>query len=54
MKEYWIVNPVEKQIEQYILRENSFEKKRIFDQADQLTSGVMSGFELSLEEIFVS
>lgn len=52
VKEYWIVAPEEKQIEQYVLEGNSYAQKEIFNRSDSSTSQVISGFELPLEDLF--
>lgn len=52
VKEYWIVNPWKKQLEQYILEKEAFELKKKFEKSETLDSIVIEGLSLQLEEIF--
>ncbi len=54
VKEYWIVDPDEKQIEQFILRNESFELKNKLQESEKLTSEVIEGFDLELIKVFES
>ncbi|MCG3117697.1 MAG: Uma2 family endonuclease [Candidatus Manganitrophus sp. SA1] len=52
VSEYWIVNPVGKQIEVLLLKSHAFVLYGIFLIDDRLTSPLLPGFELSLESVF--
>ncbi len=54
VKEYWIVEPIKKQVEQYILEDKEYKQRKIFAQSDVITSTVIGGLNLQLEEIFSS
>lgn len=52
IKEYWIADPIEKNIEVMVLREGSFETHAIFLSEDHFESPSLPGFTPLLEEIF--
>ncbi|HLR76985.1 MAG TPA: Uma2 family endonuclease [Balneolaceae bacterium] len=54
VKEYWIVAPDEKQLEQYILGGDCYQEKKVFKQSEILTSQVVSGFKFPLEKVFAN
>jgi|AntRauTorckE6833_2_1112554.scaffolds.fasta_scaffold85826_1 Uma2 family endonuclease len=54
VKEYWIVNPEEKQIEQYVLQDESFALNAQLGASEKLTSKVIEGFSLYLPDVFAS
>lgn len=52
VKEYWIVDPSEKTIEQHILKENSFQIKATIRGNQSLTSMVIEKFTLTADDVF--
>lgn len=52
VNEYWVIHLEKKTITQYIKIENELFPHKIFQATDTLTSTVLKGFELSVEEIF--
>jgi Uma2 family endonuclease len=54
VKEYWIVFPDEKKVEQFILRDEKLELKEEFTKSERITSKVIDDFSVSLEEIFAA
>ena len=52
VKEYWLVYPEEKQIERYTLAGEAFELTGTIAGQDSLTSEIMDGFSIQLDEIF--
>jgi Uma2 family endonuclease len=54
VKEYWIVDPIEKMVEQLIRGSRGFEMNASVEESQQLVSSVIEGFTLSLEEVFLN
>jgi len=55
VKEYWIVYPNKKEIEQFMLHDNkTYKTKSILTQSDTLYSEIISGFSTALENVFIS
>ncbi len=52
-REYWIVDPTEKTIDQFILQEDIFELAGTFNSSQSLTSPVLEGFTLPIDKVFV-
>ena len=52
VQEYWIVDPTEKVILQYILENNQFTNHRPLIEEDTIQSTVLQGFTLPLSNIF--
>jgi Uma2 family endonuclease len=52
IKEYWVVNPFNKEIYVYSFTEYSIEDSSVFKGAESVKSIVFEGLEVSLEEIF--
>jgi Uma2 family endonuclease len=52
VKEYWIINPSEKAIEQFVLRDKSFEIVGSWGRSQKLVSPVMEGLSLPIDNIF--
>ena len=52
VKEYWIVSPQKKQIEQYILRTDTFQLHAQVKASEKLASEVIEGFTLKLKDVF--
>ncbi|SHM43782.1 Uma2 family endonuclease [Mucilaginibacter sp. OK098] len=50
--EYWIINPTEKNLLQYILIGGRFQAARPFTIDDELTTSILPGFTLSIDELF--
>ncbi|GAA0878633.1 Uma2 family endonuclease [Algoriphagus jejuensis] len=52
VREYWIVHPTDCTLLIYTLVEGRFQPSRLFTSGDRVTSTVLPGFSLDLEEIF--
>lgn len=52
VKEYWIVIPDEKEIEVYILKDNTYQPYQTYGKADTLESPALKGLKIVLQEIF--
>lgn len=52
VKEYWIVIPDEKEIEVYILKDNTYQLYQTYGKADTLESPALKGLKIVLKEIF--
>lgn len=52
VKEYWIVIPDEKEIEVYILKDNTYQLYQTYSKANILESPVLKGLKIVLTEIF--
>ncbi|MBC7347003.1 MAG: Uma2 family endonuclease [Clostridia bacterium] len=52
VREYWVVDPEEKAVEVYALKEGKFELAQRAEGSGQVFSGVIEGFAVSLESIF--
>ena len=50
--EYWIVDPEGQSIEVYVLRGGAYELQGKYKPGDRARSGLLSGFEVNVEEIF--
>jgi Uma2 family endonuclease len=50
--EYWIVDPIQKMVLQYILKDNSFVNYHPLTEDDTLKSYVLDGLEIDLKEVF--
>jgi Uma2 family endonuclease len=50
--EYWIINPTEKNLLQYILTEGRFQASRPFTIDDKLTTSILPGFTLTIDDLF--
>ncbi|WP_237487837.1 Uma2 family endonuclease [Hufsiella arboris] len=53
VKEYWIIHPVEKTFMKYLLVHGSYQPSRLFTLGDVVSSSVLYGLELQLDELFV-
>jgi Uma2 family endonuclease len=51
-QECWIVDPIQKMVLQYILKDNSFVNYHPLIEEDTLKSYVLEGLEIDLKEIF--
>lgn len=51
VREYWIVHPTDCSLLIYTLVDGRFQPSRLFTSGDQITSTVLAGFSLDLEEI---
>lgn len=54
VKEYWIVDPVEKTIDLYTLKETVFALMKSFAKNETLESTLLNGFTMNLEKVFAS
>lgn len=54
VKEYWIVDPNNRAVEVYFMRENAYAVHDIFEAGGKITSTVLLGFELEINELFKS
>ncbi len=52
VKEYWVVVPQERTFLKYILTDGKFQASRLLTIGDDVTTEVLPGFVLSLEEFF--
>lgn len=53
VKEYWVVSQGDKSILIYTLNEiGKFEPSKIFTLSEKITSTVLPGFELALDDVF--
>jgi len=50
--EYWIIHPQEKTFLKYMLVNGSFQPSRLLTMGDEVTTPVLPGFVLSLDELF--
>jgi Uma2 family endonuclease len=51
VREYWIVNPMARSIELFVLREERYELIGKFEADEVVRSEALSGFEVKVEEI---
>jgi Uma2 family endonuclease len=54
VKEYWLVYPNEKEVEQFILQDEKLELRETFEQSDTLSCEIIEGFTLPLNKIFAN
>jgi len=53
VKEYWVVSPGEKTLLKYTLNEEcKYHASRLFELSEKVSSDVLPGFELDLDEVF--
>lgn len=53
VKEYWIIHPQEKTFMKYVLNDHgTYEPSRLLTMGDKVTTGILPGFELDLDEVF--
>lgn len=52
VKEYWVVDPMEKLIAIYSLKNERFEEIKTYSKKEKLTSPILKGFSLQLSDIF--
>lgn len=52
VQEYWIIQPAEKTFLKYVLTDGKFQASRLLTIGDEVTTDVLPGFVLSLEELF--
>lgn len=50
--EYWIIHPLEKTFMKYTLLDGLFQPSRLLTMGDEVTTPVLPGFVLSLDELF--
>jgi Uma2 family endonuclease len=52
VQEYWIIHPSEKTFLKYTLADGSYQASRLLTIGDEVTTPVLPGFVLSLDEVF--
>jgi len=52
VKEYWIIHPDEQTLLIYTLVNNAFQPSRLFTIGDEITTPILPGFVLNLEDVF--
>ena len=52
VKEYWIVDPSQKIIEQFAIKENSFKLHATISKTQKLSAVVLDGFTLTADQVF--
>ncbi len=52
VKEYWIIHPVENTLQINLLVDGFYQPSRLYTSGQKVTSTVLPGFELDLEEVF--
>mgnify|MGYP000738569074 CR=1 FL=1 len=52
VKEYWIVDPNNRAVEIYMMRENAFATHGIFEAGEKASSALLAGFEIEINEFF--
>ena len=52
VREYWVVHPTDCTVLIYTLIDGKFHPSRLFTSGDQITSSVIPGFSLDLEDVF--
>jgi Uma2 family endonuclease len=52
VREYWVVHPTDCTLLIYTLLDGKFIPSKLFTSGDRITSIVLPGFELDLEEVF--
>ena len=50
--EYWIIHPAESTFFKYILTNGHFQSSRMLTIGDEVITGILPGFVLSLDELF--
>ncbi len=54
LKEYWIVDPNNRSVEVYVMRENAFITHGVYEAGDKADSVLLTGFELEIDVLFQS
>ena len=52
VSEYWVVHPEEQTLSVFTLKEEEYIPSRYFVAGDLVSSGVVEGFELDVEDLF--
>jgi Uma2 family endonuclease len=52
VKEYWIINPLNREVSVYRFEENNTSKNTTYKNLENAASYLFAGFEVSLEKIF--
>jgi Uma2 family endonuclease len=52
VKEYWIVDPLEKTAEIYSLKDGGFVLERAFSESQILESPLLTGLKITLSDVF--
>jgi Uma2 family endonuclease len=53
VKEYWVVFPEEQVVQIYELKDGRFQSKRPLANGNKITTPILEGFELEVDEFFV-
>lgn len=53
VKEYWVVFPEEQVVQIYELKENKFQSRKPLANGNKITTPILEGFEMEIDEIFV-
>lgn len=54
VKEYWIIDPNNKAVEMYVMRDNACQLQEMAELEGKVASALLPGFEVSLKELFQS
>lgn len=54
IKEYWIVDPLNENVEVFVLTEGRYIESRVFEKNDDIKVGIFDGFMIKLNSIFVT
>lgn len=54
VREYWVVNPLQKTVAVFVLEAGSFRLQRQFAEQESATSVVLEGFTIPLDELFAT
>ncbi len=52
VREYWLVDPVNRAVEIFVMRENDWQLHQMLEMKGKATSTVLAGFELDVEMLF--
>ncbi|HFA47841.1 MAG TPA: Uma2 family endonuclease [Bacteroidetes bacterium] len=52
VKEYWLIDPANKTVEIFAIKNNVYELQLFLEIKGKLTSGMLPGFEMDVEELF--
>ena len=52
VKEYWLIDPANKTVEIFAIKNNVYERRAFLEISGKLTSDILPGFEMEVEELF--
>lgn len=52
VKEYWIIDPNNRSVEVFVMRDNAYVLHEIQESTGKITSSVLSGFEVEVSDLF--